>query len=84
MAATKYLREGIVSNIQAGAGKCNFASPENAAMTLMPTDLHWHEPRTELHNSIQSYPSGWWIVPFVGLGLYMWVLIINAVLGLLS
>lgn len=48
-------------------------------MTLNQTQHFGQDANTPLH-----LPSGWWLVPLLGLGVAMWYWIISAILSALS
>lgn len=82
MAATKYLQEGIVSSMQTGISPGGFSVNENSAATPLPSKIHLQIPLDRHYNPVNIYPSGWWIIPCIGLGLYMWVIILNFLFNL--
>jgi hypothetical protein len=82
MSVTKYQQEGIVSKFQTGVCNRGFSSSATSASAFLPNEMHWQTSYTQ-HNGSLKFPSGWWIVPCIGLGLYTWFVILNSLFGLM-
>ncbi len=82
MAVTNYLQEGIVSKIQNGITPGGFSANENSAVAPLPAKMQLQIPFENHYNSVKTYPSGWWIIPCIGLGIYMWIIILNFLFNL--
>ena len=83
MAVTKYQNEGIVSKIQTGVCNRGFSPNTTSATAVLPNELHWQVSYAQHNSSLKKYPSGWWILPCIGLGLYMWFIILNSLFALI-
>jgi len=83
MTVTRYQHEGIVSKIQTGVCNRGYSSSETSVAAVLPIEMHWHASYAQHNSSIKKYPSGWWILPCIGLGLYMWFTILNSLFGLI-